>query len=58
MGRVKDYYWDEINARAAREDGEEPDELEMAEAFHELEGERLKAARTARLKEEENVKPV
>lgn len=31
MGRVKDHFWDEINARAEQDADEGPDELEMLE---------------------------
>lgn len=54
MGRVKDYYWDEISARA--DEGPEPPDAEQFYADREIEKakELLRAARDARLKEEKH----
>lgn len=56
MGRVKDFYWDEICNRE-QEDGPEPDDLEMLQIDAERAAERLADALKKR-QEAANAKPV
>ncbi len=54
MGRVKDFYWDEINKRAE----EAPPDPDIEQFYRDMELERakelLRAARPARLKEDKH----